>query len=112
LPIGVVMSCLYLLVIAALWTGEGAHLAGTEGGDDGGLVPVEDVAALFALLPEGHHRAPLVHDEAPDHLYSHVTASWWGSRRGIENDCTPNTRDAIREDIGRIRREIRGPEHP
>src|SRR5918997_6690872 len=64
---------LYLLGVAALGTGEGAYLAGAEGGDDGGLVPVEDVAALLALLPEGHDRAPLGHDLTPRHLYRHAT---------------------------------------
>src|SRR5215208_5597240 len=67
------MSCLYLLVIAALRAGEGPDLPGTEGGDDGRLVPVEDVAALLAFLPEGHHRAPLVDDHTARHLYSHVS---------------------------------------
>src|SRR5215207_2906313 len=64
---------LYLLVIATLRAGEGPDLPGTEGGDDGRLVPVEDVAALLALLPEGHHRAPLVDDHTTRHLYSHVS---------------------------------------
>src|SRR5215207_6172684 len=64
---------LYLLVIATLRAGEGPDLPGTEGGDDSRLVPVEDVAALLALLPEGHHRAPLVDDYTTRHLYSHVS---------------------------------------
>src|SRR5918998_1384638 len=73
LPIGVVISYLYVLVVATLRAGKGAHLAGAEGGDDGGLVPVEDVAALLALLPEGHDRAPLGHYHTPRHLYCHAT---------------------------------------
>src|SRR5215210_5865899 len=72
---------LYLLVVAALGAGEGAHLAGAEGGDDGGLVPVEDVAALLALLPEGHDRAPLGHDHTPRHLYRHATVPPVNQRR-------------------------------
>src|SRR5215210_7754281 len=71
LPIGVVMTCLYLLVVAALRARERAHLAGAEGGHDGCLVEVEDVAALFALLPEGDDRAPFVNDLTPRHLYRH-----------------------------------------
>ena len=67
------MSCLYLLIITALRAGEGSDLAGAEGGDDSGLVPVEDVAALFAPLAEGHYRAPLVDDQASRHLYRHVS---------------------------------------
>src|SRR5215212_10900613 len=63
---------LYLLVVAALGAGERTHLAGAEGGDDRRLVEVEDVAALLALLLEGDDRAPLVHDLAPRHLYSHL----------------------------------------
>jgi hypothetical protein len=66
---------LYLLVVAALRASERTHLAGAECGDDGRLVPVEDVAAFLALLPEGHDRAPLVYDHTPRHLYRHATAS-------------------------------------
>src|SRR5215207_6373615 len=61
----------YFLVVTALRAGERAHLAVAVGGDDGGLVEVEDVAALFALLPEGDDRAPLVNDLTPRHLYRH-----------------------------------------
>ncbi len=67
------MSRHYLLIIAALRAGEGSYIAGAEGGDYGGLVPVEDVAALFAPLAEGHYRAPLVDDQASRHLYRHLS---------------------------------------
>src|SRR5918998_2963880 len=80
---------LYLLVVAALGAGEGAHLARAEGGDDGGLVPVKDVAALLALLPEGHDRAPLGHDHTPRHLYRHATVLPVNQKR-----LYPKTRDA------------------
>src|SRR5918995_3361984 len=70
-PSRLVMFCYYLLVVAALRAGERAHLARAEGWDDGGLVPVEDVPALLASLPEGYDRASLVHDLAPRHLYRH-----------------------------------------
>ncbi len=68
------MTCHYLLIVAALRAGEGPDLPRAEGGDDGGLVPVEDVAALFAPLPKGHNRAPLVDYQATLNLYSHVRA--------------------------------------
>ena len=97
---------LYFLVIAALRAGERAHLAGAEGGDDGGLVPVEDVAAFLALLPESHDRTPLVYDHTPRDLYRHATASRWSFHRGIENDCTPNTRDALREGLAMYLRGV------
>src|SRR5918995_1332573 len=71
LPSRLMMSCYYLLVVAALRAGERAHLAGTEGWDDGRLVPVEDVPTLLAPLTEGYDRASLVHDLAPRHLYRH-----------------------------------------
>ena len=74
LPIRVVMVRHYLLIITALRAGEGPYLAGAEGGDDGGLVPLEDVGALFAPLAEGHDRAPLVDDQTSLNLYSHVRA--------------------------------------
>ena len=63
----------YLLVITALRAGEGSDLPRAEGGDDGGLVPVEDVGALFAPLAEGHNRAPFVDDQASLNLYRHVS---------------------------------------
>ena len=66
------MTCLYLLIITVLRVGEGSDLAGAEGGDDGGLVPVEDVAALLASLAEGHDCAPLVDDQTARHLYRHL----------------------------------------
>ena len=71
MPVWVVMTGFYLLIIPALRAGEGPDLAGAEGWDDGGLVPVEDVAALFTPLAEGHNRAPLADDQAAPHLYSH-----------------------------------------
>ncbi len=73
MPVWVVMTGFYLLIIPALRAGEGPDLAGAEGWDDGGLVPVEDVAALFAPLAEGHNRAPLVDDQASRHLYRHLS---------------------------------------
>jgi hypothetical protein len=75
------MTSHYLLVVAALRAGERAHLAGAEGGDDGGLVEVEDVAAPFALLPEGDDRAPLLNDLTPRHLYSHRSSLLKTSQR-------------------------------
>jgi hypothetical protein len=63
---------LYLLVVAALGAGEGAYLAGAVCRHDGSLVPVEDVAALLAPLPEGNDRAALVDDPATCHLYRHL----------------------------------------
>ena len=68
------MSGYYLLVIAALGAGEGSDLPRAEGGDDGGLVPVEDVGALFAPLAEGDNRAPLVDYQASLNLYRHVVS--------------------------------------
>ena len=67
------MTCLYLLIITALRAGEGSDLPRAEGGDDCCLVPVEDVVALFAPLPKGHYRAPLVDYQASRHLYSHLS---------------------------------------
>jgi len=66
------MSGHYLLVITALRAGEGPDLAGAEGGDDCCLVPLEDVGALFASLPKGHYRAPLVDYQATRHFYRHL----------------------------------------
>src|SRR5918995_1547747 len=79
---------LHFLIVAALRAGEGAHLAGAEGRDDGGLVPVEDVAALLALLPEGHDRAPLGHDLTARHLYRHAAVS----REASSEPIVPETR--------------------
>lgn len=59
------------LVVGALGTGERPDLSGTVGGYYGRLVPVEDVAAVLALLPEGDDGAPLVHDLTARHLYRH-----------------------------------------
>src|SRR5215207_6345784 len=81
LPIRVVMTSHYLLVVTALRAGERAHLAGAVGGDDDGLVEVEDVAALLALLPEGDDRAPLVNDLTPRHLYRHRRSLLKASQR-------------------------------
>ena len=67
------MSGYHLLVIAALGAGEGSDLPRAEGGYDGGLVPVEDVGALFAPLPKGDNRAPLVDDQASLNLYRHAS---------------------------------------
>src|SRR5919107_1922594 len=66
------VSGLDLLVVPALGTGEGAHLARAVCRHDGGLVPVEDVSARLAPLPEGNDRAALVDDLAPCHLYRHL----------------------------------------
>src|SRR5215208_8304924 len=63
---------LYLLVVPALGTGEGAHLARAVCRHDGGLVPVEDISARLAPLPEGNDRTTLVDDLAPCHLYRHL----------------------------------------
>jgi hypothetical protein len=63
---------LYLLVVAALGTGERSHFSGAVRRHDGSLVPVEDVAARFAPLPEGNDRAALVDDLAACHLYRHL----------------------------------------
>ena len=66
------MSRHYLLIVTALRAGEGSDLPRAESGDDGGLVPVEDVGALFAPLPKGHYRSPLVDYQASLNLYSHL----------------------------------------
>src|SRR5215212_3252291 len=65
---------LYLLVVAALGAGERAHLPGAVRRHDGRLVPVEDVAAGLAPLPEGHHRAALADYLAARHLYRHLAS--------------------------------------
>ena len=67
------MSGHYLLIITALRAGEESDLAGAEGGDDGGLVPIEDVTALLAPLAESDDRAPLVDYQASLHLYCHAS---------------------------------------
>src|SRR3712207_6762563 len=68
------MTCHYLLVITALRAGEGSYLPRAEGWDDCCLVPLEDVGALFAPLPKGHYRAPLVDYQASLNLYRHVVS--------------------------------------
>ena len=68
-----VMSRHYLLIITALRAGEGSDLARAKSGDDGGLVPLEDVGALLAPLAEGQYGAPLVDYLASRHLYRHVS---------------------------------------
>ena len=62
----------YLLVVSALWTGKGAYLAGAVRRHDGSLVPVEDVAARLAPLPERDDRAALVDYLSACHLYRHL----------------------------------------
>jgi hypothetical protein len=69
------MTSLYLLIIAALGTGERSNVSRAVCGHDGSLVPVEDVAARLAPLPEGNDRAPLVDDLAACHLYGHPTSA-------------------------------------
>src|SRR5215210_1601621 len=49
----------YLLVATAFGAREGTYLSRAVSGHDGGLVPVEDVAARLTLLPEGNDRAAL-----------------------------------------------------
>src|SRR5215210_3774710 len=61
----------YLLVVTAFGTREGTYLSRAVSGHDGGLVPVEDVAARLTLLPEGNDRAALAYDLATCHLYRH-----------------------------------------
>ena len=75
LPSGVVMSRLYLLVVAALRAGEWAYFSGAVCRHDGCLVPVEDVATRLAPLPEGNDRAAFAHDLATSHLYRHPTSA-------------------------------------
>src|SRR5215210_8844902 len=66
------MSRLYLLVVTTLGAGERSYFSRAVGRHDGSLVPVEDVAALLAPLPEGNDRAALVDDLATCHLYRHL----------------------------------------
>src|SRR5215210_6067507 len=63
---------LYLLVVPTLWACKRTHLSRPVSGDDGGLIPVEDVAARLAPLAEGHDRAALANDLATRHLYRHL----------------------------------------
>src|SRR5215208_2001340 len=89
LPIGVVISYLNLLVVAALRAGERAHFSGAEGGDYGCLVEVENVAALLALLPECDDRTTLVHYLAPRNLYRHCSLpKIFQTNRPVRTDCT------------------------
>jgi hypothetical protein len=75
LPSGLVMSRLYLLIVPALGTGERTYFSGAVCRHDSSLVPVKDVAARLALLPEGNDRAALVDDLAASHLYRHPTSA-------------------------------------
>jgi hypothetical protein len=63
---------LNLLIVPALGAGERSYLSRTVCRNDGGLVPVEDVAANLAPLPEGYDRAAFVDDLATSHLYRHL----------------------------------------
>jgi hypothetical protein len=63
---------LYLLIVPALGAGERSYLSRTVRRNDGSLVPVEDVAASLAPLPEGNDRAAFVDDLATSHLYRHL----------------------------------------
>jgi hypothetical protein len=63
---------LNLLIVSALGAGERSYLSRTVCRNDGSLVPVEDVAALLAPLPEGNDRAAFVDDLATSHLYRHL----------------------------------------
>ena len=63
---------LNLLIVPALGAGERSYLSRTVRRNDGSLVPVEDVAARLAPLPEGNDRAALVDDPATSHLYRHL----------------------------------------
>jgi hypothetical protein len=66
------MSRLYLLIVPALGAGERSYLSRTVRRNDGSLVPVEDIAARLAPLPEGNDRAAFVDDLATSHLYRHL----------------------------------------
>jgi hypothetical protein len=61
-----------LLIITALGAGERSYLSRAVRRNDGSLVPVEDVAASLAPLPEGNDRAAFVDDLATSHLYRHL----------------------------------------
>jgi hypothetical protein len=61
-----------LLIVPALGAGERSYLSRTVRRNDGSLVPVEDVAARLAPLPEGDDRAAFVDDLATSHLYRHL----------------------------------------
>ena len=69
------MAKRHFLVVAALGAGEVPGATGRIGGDDGGLVVVVDVAALFALLAVGDHRAPFSHDDPTRNLYGQRATS-------------------------------------
>jgi hypothetical protein len=62
----------YYLVVAALGAREGSYFSRAVCGHDSSLIPIEDVAALLALLPEGNDRAALVDDLSTSHLYRHL----------------------------------------
>jgi hypothetical protein len=61
-----------LLIVPALGAGERSYLSRTVRRNDGSLVPVEDVAARLAPLPEGDDRAALVDYLSACHLYRHL----------------------------------------
>jgi hypothetical protein len=63
---------LYLLVVTTLGAGERSYFSRAVGRHDGSLVPVEDVAARLAFLPEGHDRAPFVYYLSAHNLYRHL----------------------------------------
>src|SRR5918993_3388552 len=77
---------LYLLIVPALGTCERTYFPRTVCRDDGSLVPVEDVAARLALLPEGNDRASLVDYLAACHLYRHSTSA---RRTRLRPYCMP-----------------------
>ena len=77
---------LYLLIVPALGTGERTYFSRTVCRDDGGLVPVEDVAARLASLPERNDRASLVDDLAACHLYGHPTSA---RKTRLHPNCMP-----------------------
>src|SRR5215218_6694248 len=86
------MAHYYLLVVTALGASERAHFAGTVRWHDRRLVPVEDVAAGFAALPEGNHRAPLADDLAARHLYRHPASGVLCTCSAIVRSFAPESR--------------------
>jgi hypothetical protein len=61
-----------ILIVTALGAGERSYLSRAVCRNDGSLVPVEDIAARLAPLPEGNDRAAFVDDLATSHLYRHL----------------------------------------
>jgi hypothetical protein len=61
-----------ILIVPALGAGERSYLSRAVCRNDGSLVPVEDIAARLAPLPEGNDRAAFVDDLATSHLYRHL----------------------------------------